>query len=187
MAPTPSLRSVKTLNFRGGSREFSNRYHFTGGSPASLAAWQTLADAVTDLEQAAFPDYVEIVKTVYYDAGSELPIGEDSWTKVGPGGFSNWQAVPGETAALVRYSTTARTSKNHPIYLFNYYHGIGRNTLASPEDANAVQLARLADLADAWLAGISDGTTSHVRAGPNGATAVSRQITNFLTHRDFPL
>lgn len=186
MAPTPSIRVVKTLDFRGTTREFSNRYHFTGGSPASLAAWAILADTLTDLEQAAFPDYVTIVKTVYYNAGSEIPIGEDTWAKDGPGGFSNWQSTPGETAALVRYETAARSSNNHPIYLFNYYHGIGKNTLASPEDANAVQLARLADLADAWLAGISDGTTDHVRAGPNGASAVSRTITNFLTHRDFP-
>jgi hypothetical protein len=86
----------------------------------------------------------------------------------------------------VRYSTTARSAKNHPIYLFNYYHGIGSDGSAGVDVLDASQKAALETYATAWMAGFSDGTITAVRAGPNGATATSRLVLPEVRHRDFP-
>jgi len=39
--------------------------------------------------------------------------------------------------------------------------------------------------ATAWISGFSDGANTYNRAGPNGAAAVARTVSGFLTHRDF--
>jgi hypothetical protein len=187
VADTASIRVIKTLPFRGGTREWSNRYHFTGGAPSSLTRWADLADAITDAEQAVLADFVTIVKTVYYAEGSDVPLGEDTWDKDGAGGFALSQVTPGQDAALVRYETAARSVRNHPIYLFNYYHGAMRDTSAGTDDLNSAQQAALQTYAAAWLDGFSDGVVDHSRAGPRGAAATGYTVSDWITHRDFPL
>lgn len=129
---------------------------------------------------------VTIVSAVGYAGGSELPVHSKTYTTAGDGTFSGAVEVPGEVAALVRYSTTARSTKNHPIYLFNYYHHMGYPSGGPTDDLEGGTKAALETYADAWLAGFSDGTITAVRAGPNGATATSRFVEPKLTHRDFP-
>jgi hypothetical protein len=86
----------------------------------------------------------------------------------------------------VRYGTAARSSKNHPVYLFNYYHRM-HNDSTTFDVINATQKTILTTYASAWISpGFSDGVNSYVRAGPNGATATGVVVENYLTHRDFP-
>jgi hypothetical protein len=186
MAPTPSVRIDKAFTYRGAERIFSNRYHFNGGVPADNTHWNTLFDAITAAEKLVFENYVEIRKATAFAAGSELPVHDKTYTLTCTGSFAGSVPVPGDCAALVRYSTTARSSKNHPIYLFNYYHGATLTESNGPDLLNAAQLTALQAYADAWLAGFSDGTITAVRAGPNGATATSRLVSANIHHRDFP-
>jgi hypothetical protein len=93
----------------------------------------------------------------------------------------------GEVCALVRYSTAARTTKNHPIYLFNYHHAAIVNGHVSDVDhLDANQRTNLGTFAAAWVAGFSDGTHTLVRASPNGAAATGYLVEEYVTHRDFP-
>lgn len=185
MAATPSLKVVKQMTYRGQTRRWSNRYHFNGGTPADGAHWTTFSDAVVALEKVCYASNQTVVQTVGYAAGSEVPVFTKTYATAGSLNSAGGQITPGDCAALVRYSTTARTPKNHPIYLYNYYHDVW-NISSARDSILAGQITALSNLAAALIAGVSDGTNSYVRAGPNGATATGSLVEPNITHRDFP-
>lgn len=191
VASRPSLRVVKQFNYRGTVREFSNRYHFAGGTPADSAHWTTFSDAVVTAERAIFAALTsggaKIVATVGYAGGSEVPVFNKTYTSDGTMAAGTGLVVPGDTAALVRYSTADRSSKNHPIYLFNYYHaayaapgGITADTLYT------TQRTAMGVYAASWITGFSDGALTLTRCGPNGHNATGSLVETLLTHRDLP-
>lgn len=186
MAATPSIRVIKTFQYRGVNRTFSNRYHFNGGTPADTAHWTTLSDAIVTAEKAIYTNWVSITETIGYAAGSEVPVFSKVYSTAGTGGWGAASRATGDSAILVRYATTARTSKNHPVYLFNYYHGAYTDGVSVGDTPNSTQKTAVSTYATSWLSGFSDGTTSYVRAGPKGATAVGALVESWLTHRDFP-
>ena len=95
--------------------------------------------------------------------------------------------MPGDVAALVRYSTADRSSKNHPIYLFNYYHAIaGRLDSVDFNKPNVGEVTALGTYAAAWVSGFSDGTTTHKRSRPNESVATGYLVETYFTHRDLP-
>lgn len=188
MAATPSIKVLKTFGYKGGNRVWSNRYHFNGGTPADATHWHTLMDAVTAAEKATFNDSCTITGAIGYAAGSDVPVAEKVYDIPGTltaGGSDIAQA--GDVAALVRYTTAARTTKNHPIYLFNYVHSVF--TVSNDIDVDKLstdQRTALQTYATAWVTGFSDGTITALRASPNGAVATGSDVEQYVTHRDFP-
>lgn len=122
-----------------------------------------------------------------YAAGSDVAVA--SGTSSGTGaltlaGSETWP--PGDCAVFIRWSTTARTTKNHPIYLFSYYHGFKFIPSTDPDRLQSGQHGLMDTYGAAWVSGFSDGANTLVRAGPNGATGFSPSTQYEITHRDFP-
>lgn len=191
MATTASLRVVKEFVYRGSVKQFSNRYHFTDNAPSDNTKWTTFSDAIVNAEKPIYMPYAsggaKIVEAVGYDAGSEVPVFTKTYSTDGTAAFAPYYFTPGDVAALLRYSTSGRSAKNHPIYLFNYYHAVGyAGTNATKDTLLAAQKTAMGTYAAAWITGFSDGTTTHHRAGPNGDVATGYLISDNLTHRDFP-
>lgn len=179
---------IKQVPFKGGNRLTSNRYHFLGGTPADTSHWTTLANAVVAAEKATQLPSTTITSVVGYAAGSDVPVATISYSTSGTfSGAGGDIIVPGEVVALVRYSTAGRSSKNHPIYCFNYFHHVLCTTTAAAQDTLAPDLkTAYTTYAGDWVSGFSDGTNTYTRASPNGHGATGSTVEEYVTHRDFP-
>jgi hypothetical protein len=191
VAVTSSVRIVKQFTYRGALRTFSNRYHIGTALPPDSAHWTTLMDSITAAEKAIYTPLgsggAKIIEGVGYAGGSEVPVFTKTYSLDGVGAFANWAAVPGDSAGLIRYSTPDRSSKNHPVYCFNYYHAIGRNTTLTDADSlNAAQRTAMQSYASSWITGFSDGTTTYNRSRPGGDLCNGSLVETLITHRDLP-
>lgn len=189
MSSKPSIKIEKTFTYRGVPRVFSNRYYFEGGTPADSTHWTTFADAVTAAEKAIYPTTgftLTITAAFGYAAGSDVPVFSKTYALAGTMLIGGGSAAPGDCALLIRYSTTARTSKNHPIYLYNYYHGVLHQSALSGDLVYASQLTQFQTYAAAWVTGFSDGANTYKRTGPHGHLAIGYTVSDKVHHRDFP-
>lgn len=184
----PSLKVLKTFTFKGATKQWSNRYFFSDSAPADNTKWTTLSDAVTAAEKAIHDASYgsTIVGTVGYDAGSEVPVFSKTYALAGTAGWNALAArESGEVCAVVRFSTADRTSKNHPIYLFKYYHGAFVASSANPDTLYSGQKTAIDTYAANWITGFSDGVVNHHLCGPYGHLATGRLVQTYTTHRDF--
>lgn len=182
---------MKQFTYRGSLREFSNRYHFDGGTPANSTQWTTMSDSIVTAEKAIYMPLgssgAKIVRAVGYAGGSEIPVFTKSYTTDGTAAFTRYAPVAGDSAALVRCSTADRSSKNHPVYLFSYFHACGYDNLVNADTLNSFQGAAMNTYMTAWLTGFSDGSATHKRCRPNSTSlATGVFVEPLITHRDLP-
>ena len=193
MAPTPSIKVICEFSYRGAVTQFSNRFHFSGGTPADTSHWTALS---LDLRDGAtggvrygyigcIPAHVTIKRVLGYPAGSDVAVFDQLLSEAGERSSTTFRCS-GDSAMLMRWLTAARTAKNHPIYLFSYIHGV--QCVSSDGDTlNSGDVTSAGRFVERWWnAGFTDGANTYKRAGPNGATAISGSVNSFVHHRDFP-
>lgn len=185
MADMPSLLVKKSFTYRGSPRTFTNRYHFSGGTPADAAHWQTFSDLVVAAEKAIYGSNVTIVETVAYAAGSDIPLHVMVYSVAGTLSTTSTVPAPGDAAAMVRFSTDQFSIKNHPIYLYSWYHGVQLSNSSGGDTLPSAQKGAIDTYSTSWMTGFSDGTNTYHRAGPRGAVALSRTTSTVVRHRDF--
>jgi hypothetical protein len=172
-------------------REFSNRYHIGTAYPPDSTHWTTLCDAIVAAEHAIYPALASggatIVEAVGYAPGSEVPVFTKTYSTDGSLSAAGFLPCPGDVAAVIRYSTPDRSTKNHPVYCFNYYHAVSSNgSAATSDNLQTGQKNAMSTYAAAWLTGFSDGTTTYHRSRPTGDLCNGSLVLPQLSHRDLP-
>jgi hypothetical protein len=186
MADTASARLVFQSPYKGGLKTWSTRLHVTGGDWQNQTAFETYVDNVWADWISTTATWTTLVEAVGYNAGSEVPVHTYPIGEAGTYNTAGLSHAPLESVILIRFSTDARSVKNHPIYLFNYIHGVVMNAADEPETPRADLKSAWQTRGNALIAGYSDGTLTRHRAGPRGAVAQQAYVETYLTHRDFP-
>lgn len=179
-----SVRVVKDFTYRGGTKQFSNRYYFDGGLPSD---WDALFDAIVTAEKQIYGADVHITGLHGYAPGSDVAVANKSYTQVGQLSTAGTACLPGDAALVVRMATSKMSTKNHVVYVFSYFHGV--HTLNSSTDGDTVwstHKALVQTYANLWLNGHTVGARTYKRTTPDGHATTGALVEPFIGHRDFP-
>ena len=186
MPDTPSIVLVKRFLYRGQNEEFSNKYHFSGTTPANEAAWKALADAIIAAEQPTVTSAVSWVRAYGYEAGNENSVAQIDYTIAPNTVVSGTLAIgtgvttPGDIAATIRWYTGQINSRGKKIYCRKYMHG----ALHLNTDQDIIFPAQKTAMGT-YAAKLIDGTLpgSFKYCGPQGAALSLPVVDQYLTTR----
>lgn len=181
----PSIRVIFTSPYKGGTRTWSQRYFFTGGNftAPQFAALVAVLEATL---KTLVTSVTHITEYIGYDIGSDVPVRTSTVSVAGTYSPSTNPQMPLEVCALVKLTTTQRSTKNHPIYGFKYFHDVQSDGVSDREKLRTGYKGNLQSDMDAFIAGMSDGSSTRHWCDAKGAVFQAAIVSAELTHRDFP-
>lgn len=162
------------------------RFHFSGGTPANDSAWAALSLALRNDLKAGISSGLSIVGALGYAAGSEVAVWSETTSVAGT--LASGTPATGDSAVMVRWKTDQKSTKNHTIYLFNWFHGASWSGSGSSDTLLSAQKTVYDNFATKFAsggAGYSDGSTAYHRCGPHGAVGNVGTCDQYVRHRDF--
>jgi len=186
MADQPGIKLRFSSPYKGGTKIWSNTWYLTGPNWASQAQFDTLADEYRANARTWVGAEVTLLDATGYNGGSDLPVFSKSYNQVGTNSVGSAGRMPLEACMLCRGATTARSTKNHPIYIMKFIHSVHHDATSSGEVPLSGQKSALQGSLNEFVAGVSDGTNTRKWAGPRGAVVQSAIVETYVTHRDFP-
>jgi hypothetical protein len=173
--------------YRGGTKTWSQLWHFDGPTSwASQGQFDTFAIALKGQLLGLLPSGSTLVGMTGYNAGSSVPVFTHSFNLAGTSSASGGVAASLEMCALVRFTTTQRSSKNHPVYLFKWFHSVRVGAAGSTETLDAGLAGNINSNMGTIIGGLSDGTNTRFYCGPFGAVAQTRLVETYVHAREFP-
>ena len=183
----PGVISVKRFTYRGAMEEWTNGYHFVGDAPANPTEWDSLFNALWDMEKLIFSPTTFITRAYGYEDFSPGHTSVYSLDLVPTsseiaGTFTALdQRSAGDQASTCRWKTARFTSKGKPIYLRKYYHDI-QTTAASGEGDNLESAYKTALTTLATDLNTISGDWPGI-AGPDGVAPGASEVMPFATTR----
>lgn len=186
MPDTPSIVIVKKFTYRNAAEEYSNRYHFSGTTPADTAAWKALADAIITAERGCYMASTSFIKAYGYVAGNENSVAQIDYAIApnvivsGNGTGFTGLTCPGDVAATIRWYTGASSSRGKKIYCRKYMHDVVQEA-GQPDKLHATQKTALQTFAAKMIDGTLPGAARY--CGPQGASLSAPLVDQWLTTR----
>lgn len=191
MPTTPStqisIRLTYSSPYKGGTKTWSNRFYFNSTAAMTQAIFDDLADQLRDTLKACITSSSTVTGAIGYNPGSDIPAFSKTYTTAGTAVPSGSESIaPLEVVSLWRFTTTQRTVKNHPIYLFKYIHNQILGATGARETMVSGRRTTQQSEVDGLVAGLVHSGVTYKLAGPRGAVAQSGIVETYFTHRDFP-
>lgn len=184
MSTYPSVRMVRLASHKGVDKEWSNRYHFIGGIPADLTAWTTLVTNIRDAEVPIFPADIRFVRAVCYLNDESPATHVINLTGAGTITLGTKSYASSNSALWIRWETSRRDSRGHPIYARSYYHGALQDSPGSVDVPAGAQRTAMATYGAHWLSGFSDGgANTYTRSLPDGTPGGTVSVAQFIARR----
>jgi hypothetical protein len=178
---------VKKFTYRGNREEWSNTYHFSGGTPADSTHWKALADAMINSEKNCYTADTSVVRAYGHVPGTNHAVWTYDYESAGAtvagvlSAASGEQRMPGDAAGVLQWLTADYTSRGKKIYLRKFFHDCGsKGTGHEDELADTWKFGyeALGDDAEAgWI------SSTYKICGPNGAAGSGRAASKWITTR----